>query len=181
MIRDYRARIRSGIRASANPRSHLPELVHAARPPIRCDCIGEARVFIGNAKHIDPRDPFNPRDGGFSGELFRVLVKAGTAAIDPYQWGDNKPKLRPYLPYIRGIGREDGTVLFDGVTDTIGYEDWDSENFEDARAQHRYQNKGMLLIERPDGTWDRKNHPVRICIPAHWECPMETKATGSGD
>ena len=74
-------------------------------------CQGTARVLAGNPSTIGTQ-------GGFPG----VLVGAGSAGVDPQQWG-GKGNLRPNIGNISGTFTDDhGVVLgsFNGITEVIG-------------------------------------------------------------
>ena len=121
------------------------------------DCPVTARVLGGNPATIG-------HQGGFP----NTAVGAGTAAIDPAQWGGN-PAIRPYIGDIRGRRTDNGAPLWDGVSEVIGGAP-PSGCTGNVRDCLRQLNPGSVIIELPSGT-DLGTLGVTVTMPIQAACP----------
>jgi len=137
----------------------------AAAPAPKCKepsthtCVGRARILQGNPNTIG-------RQGGFWG----VTVAAGSAAVDPAQWG-GKSQVRKYASGISG--QIAGGWGFSGVTEVIGgHSPIRGMNVRDAL---RSIYPGLLILELPSAPRDLGIRNVTLTLPIGQPCPAGTR------
>jgi len=115
--------------------------------------VGKARVLKGNSATIG-------KPGGLSGNE-PVPVTAGSAAVDPAQWGGKKT-IRKNGNKIRGkiVGEEE---CFNEITDVIGGKSPIPGT--NVREALKKLNPGLLIIELPSGKKDYGIKDVEITLP----------------
>ena len=126
-------------------------------------CTGTARVLGGNPNTIG-------KPGGLGGATVGdILVTAGSAAIDPFQFQGGKAAIRTVRNQISGITA--GGQTFIGISDVIGGPV--PFGFSNVRDYLRSLNPGALLIELISGT-DEGTASITLTIPNSMACPSGT-------